>query len=62
VQSREGGGFKLKFFPHGNKFPHTGFLERLFAKIPFLQPDTAALAVKDLRMFLGATPRNGARA
>jgi ABC-2 type transport system permease protein len=36
-----------------------GFLEKLVAKIPFLQPDTRALAVKDLRMFWRDTTQWG---
>jgi len=51
VQSRGGGGFKLGFSREETNPRARGLLERLFANIPLLPPDTAALAVKDLRMF-----------
>jgi ABC-2 type transport system permease protein len=58
VQSRAGGGFKLNF-PLEEKSCAPGILEKLFAKITFLQPDTRALAVKDLRMFWRDTTQWG---
>ena len=59
VQSRGGNGFKLNF-SRTEIYSHTpGFLERLLAKIPFLRPDTRALAVKDLRMFWRDTTQWG---
>jgi len=60
VQSRAGGGFQFKFF-HASKIPPraAGLLEKLFGKIPFLPPDTRALAVKDMRMFWRDTTQWG---
>jgi ABC-2 type transport system permease protein len=51
VQSRSGSNFKLDFSNANLNSRTPGRLERLFAKIPFLEPDVRALAVKDLRMF-----------
>jgi ABC-2 type transport system permease protein len=59
VQSRAGGGFKLNFSREIKNSRAPGFLERLFDKIPFLQPDTRAIAVKDLRMFWRDTTQWG---
>ncbi len=59
VQSRGGGGFKLNFSSAQINSRSPGWLERVFAKIPFLQPDTRALAVKDLRMFWRDTTQWG---
>jgi ABC-2 type transport system permease protein len=60
VQSRAGGVFKLKLFSLVEKNPDgPGFLEKLFAKFFWLEPDTRALAVKDLRMFWRDTTQWG---
>ena len=59
VQSRGGGGFKLNFSRTEINSRTPGFLEKLFEKIPFLPPDTRALAVKDLRMFWRDTTQWG---
>ena len=59
VQSRAGGGFKLNFSRTVKNSHVPGFLETLFEKIPFLQSDTRALAVKDLRMFWRDTTQWG---
>jgi ABC-2 type transport system permease protein len=59
VQSRERSGKRFGF-SRGAKNSHApGFLEKLFAKIPLLAPDTRALAVKDLRMFWRDTTQWG---
>jgi len=57
VQSR--GGFKLNFSRTEINSRTPGLLERLLGKIPFLQSDTRALAVKDLRMFWRDTTQWG---
>jgi len=60
VQSRAGGVFKLNLFARNGKNPSDiGFLEKLFAKLFWLSPDTRALAVKDLRMFWRDTTQWG---
>ncbi len=60
VQSRANRGFQFHFFRAAESgFAPPGFLERLFDKIPFLQPDTRAIAVKDLRMFWRDTTQWG---
>lgn len=60
VQSRSGGGFKFNFFRTEAERPNAvGILERLFAKIPRLAPDTRALIVKDVRMFWRDTTQWG---
>ena len=60
VQSRApGGGFKLNFRNAEKKSRAPGFLENLFAKFFWLQPDTRAIAVKDLRMFWRDTTQWG---
>jgi ABC-2 type transport system permease protein len=51
VQSRASGGFKLSLTRTQIDSRRPGLLEWLFAKIPFMTPDTRALAVKDMRMF-----------
>jgi hypothetical protein len=51
VQSRAGGGFKLSFSRRQIDSRAPGLLERLLAKVPLVQADTRALAVKDIRMF-----------
>jgi ABC-2 type transport system permease protein len=51
VQSRGSGGFNLTFSRTQIDSRKPGLLEWLVSKIPFLQSDTRALAVKDLRMF-----------
>jgi ABC-2 type transport system permease protein len=60
VQSRAGGGLKLNF-RRAKKNPGrtAGLLEKLFAKIFWLAPDTRALAVKDIRMFWRDTTQWG---
>jgi len=60
VQSRASAGFKFNFFratPRGSATP--GFLEKFFEKITWLQPDTRAIAVKDIRMFWRDTTQWG---
>jgi ABC-2 type transport system permease protein len=59
VQSRGGGGFKLKFSRNGRNSDVPGSLENVFARIPFLKADTRAIAVKDLRMFWRDTTQWG---
>jgi ABC-2 type transport system permease protein len=59
VQSRGGSGFKLNFFRNATNSRAPGLLEKLFAQIPFLPPDSRALAVKDLRMFWRDTTQWG---
>ena len=59
VQSRSGGGFKFNFSKGEHLSRTPGFLERAFDRIPFLQPDTRAMAVKDLRMFWRDTTQWG---
>ena len=59
VQSRGGGGFKLKFSRNARNSDLPGLLENSFAKIPFLRADTRAIAVKDLRMFWRDTTQWG---
>ena len=60
VQSRAPGGFKFTF---GRKLVRNsaapGLLEKIFAKIFWLPPDTRALAVKDIRMFWRDTTQWG---
>ena len=51
VQSRVGGGFSLSLTRTQINSRHPGLLERAAALIPILEPETRALAVKDLRMF-----------
>jgi ABC-2 type transport system permease protein len=59
VQSRAGGGFKLKFF-RAKKFTiPAGLLEKMAAKFSWLDRDTRALAVKDVRMFWRDTTQWG---
>ncbi len=57
VQSRSAHSFKFKFSRWQPQMP--GFLEKFFNCIPFLQPDTRALAIKDLRMFWRDTTQWG---
>lgn len=57
VQSRSARPFKLKMAGWRPQLP--GFLEKLFDYLPFVQPDTRALAVKDLRMFWRDTTQWG---
>jgi ABC-2 type transport system permease protein len=60
VQSRAGGNFNFKFSRLEKKILHPpGFLEKLLSRIPFLAPDTRAVAVKDLRMFWRDTTQWG---
>jgi len=60
VQSRApGGGIKFSFLGDVRHSQKPGTLERFFDKIPFLPPDTRAIAVKDLRMFWRDTTQWG---
>ena len=59
VQSRGGSGFKFNFHSAEKKSQAPGFLEKFAEKIPFLRPDTRAIAVKDLRMFWRDTTQWG---
>lgn len=60
VQSRAGTFFNFSFSgAEKNGGQRIGFLESLFAKLSWLQPDTRALAVKDLRMFWRDTTQWG---
>jgi len=60
VQSRApGGGFKFNFQRAEKNSLTPGALEKLFDRIPFLLPDTRAIAVKDLRMFWRDTTQWG---
>ncbi len=60
VQSRAGGSFNFNLFPaKTNQSRDPGTLERLAGMIPFLPPDTRALAVKDVRMFWRDTTQWG---
>ena len=59
VQSRAGGGFKFSFSRAETDSRTPGFLEKFFAQIPWLAPDTRALAVKDVRMFWRDTTQWG---
>jgi ABC-2 type transport system permease protein len=60
VQSRAGGNFKL-FFSRAkkNRTGSIGLLEKISGKISFLDRDSRALAVKDLRMFWRDTTQWG---
>jgi ABC-2 type transport system permease protein len=60
VQSRAGSGFKLNFSRAQKKSQRAvGFLETIAAKIFWLNRDTRALAVKDIRMFWRDTTQWG---
>ncbi len=59
VQSRAGGTFKFRFRRGERNSQSPEFLENLFAKLFWLQPDTRAIAVKDLRMFWRDTTQWG---
>lgn len=60
VQSRAGGSFQFRRArAAGGKAPAPGLLEKLFAALFWLAPDTRALAVKDLRMFWRDTTQWG---
>ena len=59
VQSRGGGGFKFNFRRAKKISRAPGFLEKFVDKIPLLQADTRAIAVKDLRMFWRDTTQWG---
>ena len=60
VQSRApGGGFKITFRKSKNTSESPGLLERIFSKLFWLEPDTRAIAVKDLRMFWRDTTQWG---
>jgi len=60
VQSRAGGTFRFEW-RHRSRRPSSapGILERLMDTLPGLQPDTRAMAVKDLRMFWRDTTQWG---
>jgi ABC-2 type transport system permease protein len=59
VQSRAGGTFKFNFFRAEKNSAALGLLEKLSAKFFWLDPDTRALAVKDVRMFWRDTTQWG---
>jgi ABC-2 type transport system permease protein len=60
VQSRAGGGFKSRFFQSAkNQKKSIGLLEKISAKFFWLQRDTRALAVKDIRAFWRDTTQWG---
>jgi len=59
VQSRASHGFKLNFTSGDHSTRRPGVLEKLVARVPWLQPDTRALAIKDLRMFWRDTTQWG---
>jgi ABC-2 type transport system permease protein len=60
VQSRAGGMFNFNFFKTEKRNSAApGLLEKLFAKIFWLAPDTRAVAVKDVRMFWRDTTQWG---
>jgi ABC-2 type transport system permease protein len=60
VQSRApGGGFKFKLRRAARNSQTPGFLEKLFDKFFWLESDTRAIAVKDLRMFWRDTTQWG---
>ena len=60
VQSRAPGGFNFTFrSPRGQNSVTPGLLEKFFARIIWLPPDTRALAVKDIRMFWRDTTQWG---
>ena len=60
VQSRASGGLKFNFGrANGRGSAVPGFLEKFFAKMAWLPPDTRAIAVKDLRMFWRDTTQWG---
>ena len=60
VQSRApGGGIQFSFSRTERNSRAPGALERWFDRLPFLQPDTRAIAVKDLRMFWRDTTQWG---
>jgi len=60
VQSRApGGGLRFSLSRVEKNSHKPGILEKLFDKIPFVQPDTRAIAVKDLRMFWRDTTQWG---
>jgi ABC-2 type transport system permease protein len=58
VQSRAGGGWNW-FHARQNRRPSAGLLEKIAAKLSWLDRDTRALAVKDLRMFWRDTTQWG---
>ncbi len=58
VQSRAGGGWNW-FYTRQIRRPATGRLEKIAAKLSWLDRDTRALAVKDLRMFWRDTTQWG---
>jgi ABC-2 type transport system permease protein len=60
VQSRAGGAFKFKFLrAQKNSGNSTGLLEKISANFFWLNRDTRALAVKDVRMFWRDTTQWG---
>ena len=60
VQSRASNGFKFSFSGAAGRGSATpGFIERFFDRMFWLQPDTRAIAVKDLRMFWRDTTQWG---
>ena len=60
VQSRAGGNFKLNFFRSGRKSQRpVGWLEKISARFFWLDHDTRALVVKDIRIFWRDTTQWG---
>ena len=60
VQSRAGGRFEFNFSRATVRHSTTpGILEKFFEKMSWLQPDTRAVAVKDIRMFWRDTTQWG---
>jgi ABC-2 type transport system permease protein len=59
VNSRADGAFKFNFLRAEKNPQAAGILEKFFAKMFWLRPDTRAIAVKDLRMFWRDTTQWG---
>ena len=59
VQSRSGSTFNFKFMTGEKNTETPGFLEKLVGRVPWMSPDTRAVAVKDLRMFWRDTTQWG---
>ena len=60
VQSRASNGFKFSFSGATGRGSATpGFIEKFFERMSWLQPDTRAIAVKDIRMFWRDTTQWG---
>jgi len=59
VQSRAGSGFHFSLSRRQFDSRRPGMLERMGARLPFLAPETRALAIKDIRMFWRDTTQWG---